>query len=81
MRKRIEPVGIPRIHAGEDVKRQYLPVHPPPVVTIVFRREHNSEIEAGRQVGAGLFVSNFNKPSFVAYAFIDLHRVRPMQRM
>jgi hypothetical protein len=22
MRKRIEPVGIPRIHAGEDVKDQ-----------------------------------------------------------
>ena len=65
----------------ELLDRQYLPVHPLPVVTIALGREHNSEIEAGRQVGAGLLVGNFNKPSLVAYAFIDLHRVRPMPRM
>lgn len=65
----------------ELLDRQYLPVHPLPVVTMALRREHNGEIEAGLQVGAGLLVSNFNKPSLVGYAFIDLHRVRPMQRM
>jgi hypothetical protein len=65
----------------ELLDRPYLPVHPLPVVSIALGTEHNHEIEAGRWVGAGLLVSNFNKPSLVGYAFIDLHRVRPMQRM
>ena len=31
----------------ELLDRQYLPVHPLPVVTIAVRREHSREIEAG----------------------------------
>jgi hypothetical protein len=31
----------------ELLDRQYLPVHPLPVVTIALRSEHNREIEAG----------------------------------